>query len=148
MSELLCMILIKMAVKNDMVINLHLQPSCDSWDAMRQVRKLERYTIGRGDTGCDVKIVTRHRHKGHGEHKNSVCRRNQSYQVVLQWVWPNVILDHFSQFISPCIRVVSKPGEEALWLLMLPFLPSFVWRLTRTFCQVLMSQKMTFFWRT
>lgn len=64
-------------------------------------------------------------------------KKREAYQVVLQRVRPDVILDHFSQLISSCIRMVCEPGEEALWLLMLPFLPSFVWTLACTLRQVL-----------
>lgn len=64
-------------------------------------------------------------------------KEQSAYQVVLQRVRPDVILDHFPQLVSSCIRVVGKPGKEALWLLVLPFLPSFVRRLACTLRQVL-----------
>lgn len=63
--------------------------------------------------------------------------KSEAYQVVLQRIRPDVVLDHFSQLVSSCIGVIGKPGEEALWLLVLPFLPSFVWCLARTLRQVL-----------
>lgn len=50
----------------------------------------------------------------------------EAYQVVLQWIRPDVVLDHFSQLVSSCIGVIGEPGEEALWLLVLPLLASFV----------------------
>lgn len=49
--------------------------------------------------------------------------RLYTYQVVLQRVWPDVILDDLSKLISTGISMISEPSEEALWLFMLPLPP-------------------------
>lgn len=61
----------------------------------------------------------------------------EAYQVILQRVGPDVVFDDLPELVGARIRVVSEPGEEALWLLVLPLLASFVWRLARALRQVL-----------
>lgn len=59
------------------------------------------------------------------------------YQVVLQGVGPDVILDDLSELIGPSVSVVGEPGEEALWLLVLPLPPCLVLSLAGALGQVL-----------
>lgn len=67
--------------------------------------------------------------------------RLYTYQVVLQRVWPDVILDDFSKLISTGISMISEPSEEALWLFMLPLPPCFVLCLNGAFGQILQMNK-------
>lgn len=61
----------------------------------------------------------------------------QTHQVILQRVGPDVVFDDLSQLVRSSIGVVGEPGEEALGLLVLPLLARLVWRLARALRQVL-----------
>lgn len=69
--------------------------------------------------------------------KSSSDWRLWVYQVVLQRVWPDVVLDDLPELVSACVSVVGEPSEEALWLFMLPLPSCFVLCLAGTLGQVL-----------
>jgi len=37
---------------------------------------------------------------------------NNTHKIVLQWVWPDVVLDYFTEFIGTSIVVVQEPTKE------------------------------------
>lgn len=72
---------------------------------------------------------------GEGKWKLSIA---WTYQVVLQWVGPDIVLDDLAQLVGSCIRVLCEPGEETLRLIMLPLLPTLIGGgLARTLGQIL-----------
>lgn len=64
----------------------------------------------------------------------------EAYQVVLQRVWPDVILDDLPELICASVSMISEPSEEALWLFMLPLPSCFILCLTGALGQVLTTQ--------
>lgn len=60
-----------------------------------------------------------------------------TYQVVLQRIWPDVVLDDLPKLISSSISMIGEPSEEAFWLFVLPLPPCFVLRLAGALGQVL-----------
>ena len=62
------------------------------------------------------------------------------YQVVLQGVGPDIILDDLSQLVGPSVSMVGEPGEETLWLLVLPLPPGLVLSLAGSLGQVLETE--------
>lgn len=64
-----------------------------------------------------------------------------TYQVVLQGVGPDVVLDHLPELVSAGVGVISEPSEEALRLFVLPLPSRFVLCLAGAFGQVLQERK-------
>lgn len=60
-----------------------------------------------------------------------------TYQVVLQRIWPDVVLDDLPKLIGSSVSMISEPSEEAFWLFMLSLPPCFVLRLAGALGQVL-----------
>lgn len=60
-----------------------------------------------------------------------------TYQVVLQRIWPDVVLDDLPKLIGSSVSMIGEPSEEAFWLFMLPLPPCFVLRLAGALGQVL-----------
>lgn len=60
-----------------------------------------------------------------------------TYQVVLQRIWPDVVLDDLPKFVGSSVGMIGEPSEEAFWLFMLPLPPCFVLRLAGALGQVL-----------
>lgn len=63
------------------------------------------------------------------------------YQVVLQRVWPDVVLDDLPKLIGSSIGMIGEPGEEAFWLFMLPLPPCFVLCLAGALGQILQRHR-------